>query len=149
MEVSQNKKTFLNDWTMFEKMWLIISTITMIGLSIIWKDSAMALISGVTGIIGVVLCAKGKVSTYIFATVNVALYAIICYQNALYGFHSCLSDSADSCTVLFSYPVCLVRWYRIRTTDYVQSLHTGRKRWKEPKRGCHVGHNGLFASVLW
>ncbi len=39
MEVSQNKKTFLNDWTMFEKMWLIISTITMIGLSIIWKDS--------------------------------------------------------------------------------------------------------------
>ncbi|MDB8790973.1 nicotinamide riboside transporter PnuC [Romboutsia sp. 1001216sp1] len=85
MEVSQNKKMFLNDWTMFEKMWLIISTITMIVLSIIWKDSAMALISGVTGIIGVVLCAKGKVSTYVFATVNVALYAIICYQNALYG----------------------------------------------------------------
>ncbi|MEG2246556.1 MAG: nicotinamide riboside transporter PnuC [Peptostreptococcaceae bacterium] len=85
MQVTARKNSFLSDWTMFEKVWLVLSTIIMIGLSIVWKDSAIALISGVTGIIGVVLCAKGKVSTYIFATVNVALYAIICYQNALYG----------------------------------------------------------------
>lgn len=84
MQLTEKKK-FLNDWTMFEKVWLVLSTITMITLSIIWKDSMMALISGVTGIIGVVLCAKGKVSTYFYATVNVALYAWICFQNGLYG----------------------------------------------------------------
>ncbi len=77
MEVSQNKKTFLNDWTMFEKMWLIISTITMIGLSIIWKDSAIALISGVTGIIGVVLCAKGKISRWKSSTYRFNNYSYI------------------------------------------------------------------------
>ncbi len=79
------KKSILNDWTLFEKVWLFISTITMIGLSIVWKDSPIALISGVTGIIGVVLCAKGKISTYFYATINVALYAWICFQNGLYG----------------------------------------------------------------
>lgn len=85
MQNISNKKSMLSDWTLFEKVWLIISTITMIALSVIWKDSLVALISGVTGIIGVVLCAKGKISTYFYATINVALYAWICFENALYG----------------------------------------------------------------
>ncbi|WP_042275061.1 nicotinamide riboside transporter PnuC [[Clostridium] dakarense] len=85
MQNVTNKKSVLNDWTLFEKTWLIVSTITMIALSVIWKDSLVALISGVTGIIGVVLCAKGKISTYFFATINVALYAWLCFGNKLYG----------------------------------------------------------------
>ena len=51
-------KNYFSDWTLFEISWLIISTLTMLTLSIIWGDSPMALISGVTGIISVVLCAK-------------------------------------------------------------------------------------------
>ena len=78
-------KNYFSDWTLFEISWLIISTLTMLTLSIIWGDSPMALISGVTGIISVVLCAKGKISTYVFACVNVGLYAIIAYQNRLFG----------------------------------------------------------------
>ena len=78
-------KNYFSDWKLFEISWLIISTLTMLTLSIIWGDSPMALISGVTGIISVVLCAKGKISTYAFACVNVGLYAIIAYQNRLFG----------------------------------------------------------------
>lgn len=78
-------KNYFSDWTLFEISWLIISTLTMLMLSIVWGDSPMALISGVTGIISVVLCAKGKISTYAFASVNVGLYAIIAYQNRLFG----------------------------------------------------------------
>ncbi len=78
-------KNYFSDWTLFEISWLIISTLTMLTLSIIWGDSPMALISGVTGIISVVLCAKGKISTYVFACVKVGLYAIIAYQNRLFG----------------------------------------------------------------
>ena len=48
-------------------------------------DNLLALISGITGILGVVLAAKGKVSTYIFATVNVAIYALLTFRNHLYG----------------------------------------------------------------
>lgn len=78
-------KNYFSDWTLFEISWLIISTLTMLTLSIIWGDSPMAMISGVTGIISVVLCAKGKISTYVFACVKVGLYAIIAYQNRLFG----------------------------------------------------------------
>lgn len=78
-------KNYFSDWTLFEISWLIISTLTMLTLSIVWGDSPMALISGITGIISVVLCAKGKISTYAFACVNVGLYAIIAYQNRLFG----------------------------------------------------------------
>lgn len=78
-------KNYFSDWSIFEISWLIISTLTMLILSIVWGDTPMALISGVTGIISVVLCAKGKISTYAFATINVGLYAIIAYQNRLFG----------------------------------------------------------------
>lgn len=78
-------KNYFSDWTLFEISWLVISTLIMLTLSLLWKDSPMALISGVTGIISVVLCAKGKISTYVFACVNVGLYAIIAYQNRLFG----------------------------------------------------------------
>jgi nicotinamide mononucleotide transporter len=57
----------------------------MIVLSILWGDSLLALVSGITGIIAVVLAAKGKATTYIFATVNVAIYAYLTFQNHLYG----------------------------------------------------------------
>ena len=69
----------------FEICWLVLFTVIMIVLSVIWGDNLLALISGITGILGVVLAAKGKVSTYIFATVNVAIYALLTFQNHLYG----------------------------------------------------------------
>ena len=56
-------KNYFSDWSIFEISWLIISTLTMLILSIVWGDTPMALISGVTGIISVVLCAKGKITT--------------------------------------------------------------------------------------
>ena len=82
--MEKTKKIFA-DWSRFEISWLALSTVIMIVLSIIWGDNLLALISGITGILGVVLAAKGKVSTYIFATVNVAIYAFLTFQNHLYG----------------------------------------------------------------
>lgn len=78
-------RKLFKDWNKFEIIWLILSTIIMCILSIIWKDSLLALISGVTGILGVVLAAKGRISTYFFATINVASYAYITFNNHLYG----------------------------------------------------------------
>lgn len=78
-------KGFFKGWTKFEISWLLISTVIMVALSIIWGDNTLALISGITGILGVVLAAKGRVSTYVFATVNVAIYAYLTFNNHLYG----------------------------------------------------------------
>lgn len=78
-------KQIFRDWSLFEIVWLVVSTVTMIVLSVLWGDNLLALISGITGILGVVLAAKGKVSTYLFATINVGIYAYLTFQNALYG----------------------------------------------------------------
>ena len=43
-------KEFFKGWSMFEKCWLVLSTVIMIVLSIIWGDNTLALISGITGI---------------------------------------------------------------------------------------------------
>lgn len=81
----EKRKGIFKDWSRFEIIWLILSTTIMIALSIIWGDNLLALVSGITGILGVVLAAKGRVSTYFFATINVAIYAYLTFQNALYG----------------------------------------------------------------
>lgn len=81
----ESAKKFLSGWSKFEITWLVLSTVIMVVLSIIWGDNMLALISGITGILGVVLAAKGKVSTYIFATINVAIYAYLTFNNHLYG----------------------------------------------------------------
>lgn len=78
-------KNYFSDWTMFEKSWLVISCIVMVGLSIAWQDSTLALLSGITGIISVVLCAKGKLENYPFGLVQVITYGYICYEAKIYG----------------------------------------------------------------
>lgn len=78
-------KKFFSDWTKFEIGLLIVATTIMTILSIIWKDSPIGFISTFTGIISVVLCAKGKISNYVFGFIYVSTYAFIAYQNKFYG----------------------------------------------------------------
>lgn len=78
-------KNYFADWTLFEKAWLVISTAVMITLSIVWKDKTIALISGIAGVISVVLCAKGKIENYFFGIIQAITYGFICYQSHIYG----------------------------------------------------------------
>lgn len=95
---------YFKNWTTFEIFLLVSSTLAIIILSIPWQhlidfishevpsgkssiswQDMINFISVVTGVIAVVLGAKGKISTYAFATVNVSLYAYIARQDQLYG----------------------------------------------------------------
>ena len=78
-------KKFFADWTKFEKGLMIVATALMIVLSFIWKDTPIGTLSAVTGVISVVLCAKGRVSNYVFGIVYVTAYAYVAFQNKLYG----------------------------------------------------------------
>lgn len=81
----EQMKKFFADWTMFEKMWLLISSAAMIILSVAMGDSPLALLSGLAGIISVVLCAKGKIQNYAFGMFQAVTYAYICFQSQIYG----------------------------------------------------------------
>lgn len=75
----------LRDWTLFEKAWLALFTVVNIYLFFAFEDSLLGLISSLSGMLCVVLVAKGKISNYYFGIVQTATYAYISYGYSLYG----------------------------------------------------------------
>lgn len=73
------------DWTLFEKVWLGVFTLVNIYLFFAFKDSLLGFISSITGMLCVVLVAKGKISNYYFGIVQTSTYAYIAYTYGLYG----------------------------------------------------------------
>lgn len=78
-------KDEVTGWQRWEVIWLLTACVIIAGLSVYWHDSVMGIISATTGVACVVCTGKGKLSAYIFGTVNVVLYAIISYQARYYG----------------------------------------------------------------
>lgn len=75
----------LAGWKKWELAWLIAACTIIIVLSIYWHDTLMGIVSATTGVACVVCTGKGKLSAYVFGTINCVLYAIIAYQSTLYG----------------------------------------------------------------
>ena len=73
------------DWTMFEKVWLFVATVVIIVLSLLWDETLLGFIASITGIICVVLAAKGKLLNYLFGIINAATYGYVAYTYGLYG----------------------------------------------------------------
>lgn len=75
----------LKDWTVFEKVWIVLFTLINFYLFFAWDDTLIGLISSLSGMLCVVLVAKGKISNYYFGIVQCATYAYISYGYGLYG----------------------------------------------------------------
>lgn len=78
-------KSLLKDWTMFEKVWLVTFTVINSWLFFAWEDTTLGLISSMTGMLCVILIAKGKISNFFFGMVQTSTYAYISYSYGLYG----------------------------------------------------------------
>lgn len=78
------KNPFKN-WTLFEKSWLAIFTLVAIGLSYTWGDTLFSFSVFITGVICVVLVARGSIWNYSYGLYNSAGYAWLSYQNGLFG----------------------------------------------------------------
>jgi len=78
-------KNPFRDWTLFEKSWLVIFTLTAIGLSYVWGDTLFSFSVFLTGVICVVLVARGSIWNYSYGLYNAAGYAWLSYQNGLFG----------------------------------------------------------------
>lgn len=76
---------FLQDWTWFEKILLVVSTVITIALSIIWKDTPIGIVSAISGILSVILCAKGKSVNYLFGVLYTVTFVYMAYENKFYG----------------------------------------------------------------
>jgi len=76
---------YFDDWTTFEKVWLL--SFTLIGVIAWngWDGNLVGLGALLTGMVTVVLVAKGSIWNYAFGFVNAALYGWTAYQSQLYG----------------------------------------------------------------
>ncbi|WP_102275173.1 nicotinamide riboside transporter PnuC [Cytobacillus massiliigabonensis] len=75
----------MKDWTIFERIWLLSFTLINVYLFFAWDDTILGLITSISGMLCVVLVAKGKVSNYYFGIIQTGTYAYIAYGYGLYG----------------------------------------------------------------
>ena len=78
--------SILQQWNRFEIIWL--SSFIVLGILITWlqQDSTLLnLATLISGILCVVLAAKGNILNYYFGIFNSCAYAWICWNNGLYG----------------------------------------------------------------
>jgi HTH-type transcriptional repressor of NAD biosynthesis genes len=99
-------------WSRYERIWILVFTSVALVLSIFWKDTIFGFSVFLTGILCVVLAAKGNVWTYAFGAYNSATYAWLSYTSGLYG--------ETMLNALYFLPMQLVGWLMWR-----RKLHEG------------------------
>ena len=68
------KNELWTGYTVFEKLFLVSMLLLQIVVYIIVPDTVIGIISGISGVISVVLCAKGKISFYYIGFVQTISY---------------------------------------------------------------------------
>ena len=82
----ENKiSNYFKDWNLYEKLWLISFTAINLGLFFVWHDTLVGLTASLTGMLCVVLTAKGKISSFYWGLINILTYSYVAYQSAYYG----------------------------------------------------------------
>lgn len=83
------KKFLMNEYvlgyTLFERVFLLSMLLLQVVVFIIQPDTPLGIISGISGVISVVLCAKGKISFYYIGFVQTISYMILAWNNKFYG----------------------------------------------------------------
>ncbi|MBR4387473.1 MAG: nicotinamide mononucleotide transporter [Treponema sp.] len=78
-------KREMNGWKKWQLLWLVLATLVILGVSIYQKDSWIGILASVSGVICVIFCGMGRISNYLFGTVNTILYAYIAWRAKYYG----------------------------------------------------------------
>ena len=78
-------KEFMRGYSTFDKLFMIAMLLVQIIVYFIVPDSLLGIIAGISGVISVVLCAKGKISFYFIGFVQTISYLILAWQNKFYG----------------------------------------------------------------
>ncbi|MEK5478620.1 nicotinamide riboside transporter PnuC [Paenibacillus sp. FSL R5-0407] len=78
-------KKMAGSWNLFEITWLVLFTSIAVGFTFISKDSLFGFTVFITGVLCVVLAAKGNLMSYVFGMYNTFGYAYLAYINGLFG----------------------------------------------------------------
>ena len=78
-------KLELSGWKKYEIIALSLVFLTIFISALIFKDSLIAIISAVCGILYTVMAGKGKITCYLFGLSGSGCYSYLAFSNALYG----------------------------------------------------------------
>lgn len=78
-------KEFMRGYSTFDKLFMVAMLLVQIIVFCIVPDTPIAIIAGISGVISVVLCAKGKISFYFIGFVQTISYLFLAWQNCFYG----------------------------------------------------------------
>ena len=76
---------FWDGYSLFEKLFMAGMILLQAIVFIIMPDSVVGMISGISGVISVVLCAKGKISFYYIGFIQTITYLGLAWEAKLYG----------------------------------------------------------------
>ncbi|MCI1273088.1 MAG: nicotinamide riboside transporter PnuC [Clostridiaceae bacterium] len=85
MEIKKFIKSELTGWKKSEIICLILVFTVILVNAFILKDSPVAVMSAICGILYTMIAGKGKVSCYIFGLMGSGCYSYLSFHNALFG----------------------------------------------------------------
>lgn len=96
-------KDELRSWNKSQCLWMLIANAVILGVSIYFEDTIIGILASMTGTMCVILTGMGRMSSYIFGTINIVLYSIVAYKATYYG---------DVMLNLFYYlPTNIIGWF--------------------------------------
>lgn len=78
------KEEYVNGYSLFDYAFILILVLMQVITYIIYPDSPISIVAGILGTIATILCAKGKISYYIYGFIQTFLFIIIDWQAKLY-----------------------------------------------------------------
>ncbi len=103
MGLGYNLHREFSGWKPWQVLWMGFSVVTILAISLYQGESLIGLLAAVSGVICVILCGMGRLSSYIFGTVNTLLYAYIAYKARYYG--------DVMLNLLYYFPTNLLGWF--------------------------------------
>ena len=119
---------FVNGYSLFDRAFMLAMLAVQIIVFCIVPDSPIAIIAGISGVISVVLCAKGKISFYFIGFIQTTTYLVLAYQNCFYG------EVLENIFYLVTMVIGIFIWKNHSTVDedgsaYVEALKFTPKQW--------------------
>lgn len=102
MSIRDFIKTELHGWSIFEKIWMVLSVTIILTVSVYLHDSAIGIVSAVAGVLYVLFNGKGKLSSYLFGIINTLGYSFVSFKTGYYG--------EVMLNMLYFLPMCIIGW---------------------------------------
>ena len=79
------KNEFWTGYSIFDKLFMVGMLLLQIVVYIVHPDKVLGIISGISCVISVVLCARGKISFYFVGFIQTISYLYLAWKNCFYG----------------------------------------------------------------